>query len=161
MQPLINNYSLTALPNNLPQFQTFHSYDFDQEANFSISITLKDSDFIETNNINGKHIESLSQISELESNWDGEDAIRPPQSVIGLAKAIILLTGSIGQEIYNIAPGPNGEILILFINNNKSLEVLIYPDKLLYVKFPEKGNPFQGEFTLDLLLTDLISWLNS
>jgi hypothetical protein len=30
-----------------------------------------------------------------------------------------------------------------------------------YVKLPDVGTPEQGKFTIELLYTDLIAWLNS
>jgi hypothetical protein len=159
MSHLINSYSLTAEPSVNSSYVTFNSYDTEQEGN-AISITLMSS-HIETPSINAKHIETLKQIENLPDNWDEDNSIAPPPNVIQFTKGIILLMSAIGQEIYNIAPGPNREILILFSNDKRSFEVLIYPNELRYVKFPEYGSPIQDTFTPELLYTHLLSWFNS
>jgi hypothetical protein len=159
MNHLINSYSLTAEPSMGASYQTFKSYDTEQEGN-AISITLRSSD-IDAPNINAKHIETLKQIENLTDNWDEENSVSPPPNVIQYTRGIILLMNAIGQEIYNIAPGPNGEILILFNNEKRSFEILIYPNKLRYVKFPENGSPIQDTFTPEILYTHLLSWFNS
>jgi hypothetical protein len=51
--------------------------------------------------------------------------------------------------------------MLNFRNGDRSMEILIYPDKMKYVKFPTKGTPSQGVFTPDMLFTDLIAWLNA
>lgn len=162
MPPSINSYSLTGEPFVQSKYQTFNSIDIDKDSDSdsAISITLRRSDF-EAPTINAKHFETLVKIEELEDNWDEEGSIAPPINVVQFARAILYLMSAIGQEIYNIAPGPKGEILILFNNDLKSFEVLIYPDKMRYVKFPENGVPLQDSFTPELLYTDLLSWLNA
>jgi hypothetical protein len=161
MLPSINNYSLTAEPAYRP-YQTFNRYEnIDEELPYSISITLRSSVLENQNGLNSKHLQRLSEIENLEQNWDNDGAIAPPVNVVQFAKAIIYIMNAIGQEIYNIAPGPDGEIMLLFTKDKKSFEVLIYPDKMRFVKFPEYGTPVQGTFSIEALYTDLLSWLNS
>lgn len=160
MLTLINNYSLTVEP-TAPQYQTLDIVKMEEGSPYAISITLRSSIFEDQNNINAKQLETLSHIEVLEKNWDTEGAVPPSSNVIAFAKAIIYIMNAIGQEIYNIAPGPDGEIMLLFSNASKSFEVLIYPDKMRYVKFPESGVPIQGAFTIETLYSDLLSWLNS
>lgn len=156
----INNYSLTAEP-TLNQYQTFDMVKIEDDSPYAISITLRNSAFENQNSINAKQLEALSHIKVLGKNWDTEGAIPPPINVIDFTKAIIYIMNAIGQEIYNIAPGPDGEIMLLFSNANKSFEILIYPDKMRYVKFPDSGTPIQGVFTIETLYSGLLSWLNS
>jgi hypothetical protein len=111
--------------------------------------------------LNSKILELLERIEALPNNWDEDDSLAPSKDGIVIAKAIIHLMNSIGQQIYHITPGPNGEVMLDFRTNTKSFEIIIYSDKMKYVKFPEKGDPEQGEFSPELLYTELIAWLNS
>lgn len=158
MSHLISNFSPTAEIPFTNNFQTLLTYNLDQETGWSITLEGKN---FEANSLNAKHIETLEKIETLSDNWDQEGSLVPPQKVTSFARAIIYLMNAIGQEMYNIAPGPNGEIMLDFSNNKRSFEILIYPDKMMYVKFPEQGNPIQDSFTPEKLYTDLLSWLNT
>ena len=153
MQASISSFSPTA---ELPTI--FKTYTVIPEAEQSWSITLRKDD---GNTMNANILETLMAIGSLAENWDEEGAKPPAETSVQMAKGIIYFMSAIGQEIYNIAPGPKGEILIDFRNNSKSLELLIYSDKMVYVKFDDNGTPFQDKFTPDLLHTHLIAWLNS
>ncbi len=99
-------------------------------------------------------------MAALEYNWDENGAIPPCSEVIQVAKGILHSMNAVGQEIYNVAPGPKGEIMLDLRSGNKSLEVIIYPDNMKFVKFSTSEPPAQGSFTPGLLFTDLIAWLN-
>lgn len=102
----------------------------------------------------------LSSISKLADNWDGEDAIAPTESVLIDAHRCLTLLTMVGQKIYNLAPGPNGEIMISLKGKSGELELLFYPNKTKYVKLPNTGSPTQGKLIFNELF-DLLKWLVS
>ncbi len=106
------------------------------------------------------NITVIENMAALEDNWDEDGAIAPGSEVIQLAKGIAHSMNAVGQDIYNAAPGPKGEIMLDLRSGNKSLELIIYPDKMKFVKFSQSEPPAQGSFTPGLLFTDLIAWLN-
>jgi hypothetical protein len=114
-----------------------------------------------THDINENAIKALKNISLLEDNWDEEDAIAPSKEVIQRASGLISSLSPIGQEIYNIVPGFNGEIMIDIRNQNKSIEILFYPQKSKFVTFDRLNNTAsQGVFD-DKALPDLLNWVNN
>ncbi|MCG2612795.1 hypothetical protein LZZ85_00830 [Terrimonas sp. NA20] len=106
------------------------------------------------------NLRAIENMAALDDNWDEDDAIAPCSEVIQLAKGIVHSLNAAGQGIYNAVPGPNGEIMLDLRSGNKSLEIIIYPDKMKFVKFSPSEPPAQGYFTPSLLFTDLIAWLN-
>lgn len=87
----------------------------------------------------------------LHDNWDGDGAKAPGIEVIQRAMLFLQIIQQNGQEVFNIAPGPLGEIMIDSRRNGKSVEILVYPDKNKYVFFPLHERPEQGEFQQDEL----------
>ena len=101
----------------------------------------------------------LEDIKSLEDNWDEDGAKKPSRMAIQNSQYLIQLLSKRGIEIYHIAPGPIGEIMIDLRNErNSSLEILFYENRSKFVKFPIAGNPEQGEFKIEDLPT-LIKWL--
>ncbi len=114
-----------------------------------------------SNSLNKKILNSLEAIAELSENWDEEGALKPDKNCVQYARAIILYMDAIGQEIYAIVPGPNGEIMLDFRDNKKSFEIILYKDVMRYVKFGYNETPEQGIFTPDVLFIGLVEWLNT
>lgn len=162
MNHLINSFSPTV--DSLEITQGFQTVDVFNKQNDPPQLNLWSIIFRKNNgesSLNKIILNSLEQISELPSNWDEEGAIQPPLNCVQYAKAIVLFMDAVGQEIYAIAPGPLGEIMLDFRNDSKSLELIIYPDKMKYVKFSELEKPEQGIFNPDILFPDLLNWLNN
>lgn len=101
----------------------------------------------------------LNSMELLGDNWDEDDAIAPNPSCLKLTKDIVSRMNEIGQSIYQVAPGPNGEIMLDFRNGGKSFELLFYPDKKIWCTFGDTSYPRQGDFTDDSL-SKLLDWLN-
>ncbi|MGV3767287.1 MAG: hypothetical protein ACO1NW_14230 [Chitinophagaceae bacterium] len=160
MQVLINSFSPTA-EGKTDHFQTLTNYNLNQVGGHSWSITLRSNDCNEGETLNGRILETLKEISSLSDNWDEEGSLAPTQNVVQIVSGLIYSMNAIGQEIYNIAPGPNREIMLDLRNGTRSLEVLIYPSKMRFVKFSASEVPIQGEFSPNLYFTELIAWLNS
>jgi len=160
MQALIDSYSPTIESSVDTPFEKFTTeYRLDQlDAPFR-SITYRPSAEIK-NSINARIFGIVDDIATLNDNWDEDGAIAPGSEVIQLAQAMVHSMTAVGQEIYNAAPGAKGEIMLDLRAGNKSLEVIIYRNKMKFVKFSPSEPPTQGSFTPNLLLTDLLAWLN-
>lgn len=102
-----------------------------------------------TSLLNARIEKLLSEISELQDNWDGDDAAAPKKETITNAKNIFWFLSSRGQAIYHVAPGPNGEIMMDIRNSNGtgSLEIVFYFGRTTLVYFPENGSPTQDAFS--------------
>jgi hypothetical protein len=92
----------------------------------------------------------------LKANWGCEDALAPSKSAIKKAEKLIQ---TLDFAVFQVAPGPNGEIMIDLRENGKSVEILFYPTKSKFVKFPTIGLPTQHKFS-DTDLPQILSWLN-
>lgn len=158
MNHLIDSYLVTGgLSNINTPFQTVSTFNLDQEYPYAWSIIIKS---IEDYGVNKRILDGIKDIELLPDNWDENDAESPNTSALQLARIITLYMDAIGQEIYSIAPGPMGEIMLDFRSRHKSFELIFYKDKNKYVKFPETGQPEQGLFTPEIMLPKLITWLN-
>ncbi len=106
-------------------------------------------------------ISLLKDYGELEDNWDGEGAKKP--NLFSLNQAIYLteeLT-NLNQNIYHVAPGPNGEIMLNIRNenNSKSIEIIFYENISIQVLFSDNNKPIQDSFEFTKL-NNLLNWLN-
>jgi hypothetical protein len=159
MNHLIDSYSVTGSFSNVnTAFQTVSTFSIDQYPPLAWSITIKN---IEDYGVNKRVLDAINEMESLPDNWDESDAISPNKSALQLARLITLYMDAIGQEIYSTAPGPTGEVMLDFRNKNKSFELIFYRDRNKYVKFPEIEPPEQGLFTPEIMLPELISWLNT
>ena len=85
-----------------------------------------------------KTINKIKSYSSLEENWDGHGAVKPQTYIIERAIEFLRLANEDGIEVYFVAPGPNGEILIefkngkleaeIYFNQDGTSQVLIYDD---------------------------------
>lgn len=106
-------------------------------------------------------ISLLKDYSELEDNWDGEGAKKP--NIFSLNQAIYLteeLT-NLNQNIYHVAPGLNGEIMLNIRNENdsKSIEIIFYENRSVQVLFSDNNKPIQDSFEFTKI-NNLLNWLN-
>jgi hypothetical protein len=160
MQALINNYTTTAATSSIHEgFETVKVYDLSRIEGVIGTIMFKTPEDEKKLLLNSNHLEILKHIERLEDNWDEEGAKVPDPKAIQQTRALISFMNSTGQPIYNIAPGPRGEIMVDFRKDDKSFEVLFYPNKSNYVTFCSKQEPKQGAFSMDML-PFLITWLN-
>lgn len=112
-------------------------------------------------NLNSFYITSIQKLQNLCDNWDEDGAIAPSLKTINDAIKIAKYLNLVGQKIYHISPGPNGEILISLRKNDKDVELLIYSNKLSrIVTISDKEKPSQKELNTSNLQVTL-SWLNS
>lgn len=86
------------------------------------------------------HLLTLKELSKLKPNWDTNGAKAISIKVINKAKTLVKQLIKLGQPIYNIAPGPNGEVMIVLKKDEKSLEINIYQTYSNIVFFLNEGN---------------------
>lgn len=110
--------------------------------------------------LNSRHLAALKNMEELTDNWDNELAIAPSQNVIRKVTAFIDIMNRIGQNVWTVAPGPSGEIMVDLRSDDRSLEILFYEDKSKFVTFSPIEIPTQGGFE-ENDLQELLYWLNT
>jgi hypothetical protein len=121
-----------------------------------------DADFNETT-INDEAVEEISSYYELEDNWDDEGATAPNEVVIEKAISLVQILGSLGQWVYNVDAGPNGEVMVEIRNEDesKSIEFLFYNELSKVVRFFDgtgDEHPFNDVNEQSIL--ELLGWLN-
>lgn len=109
--------------------------------------------------INSRIHDLIYKFGSLEDNWDGYDALAPTDKVIDLARHLTTFLSKIGVKIYNTAPGPNGEIMLDLRNDKNSLELIIYDDRTMLIKFPYHGTPSQSKLDHLIQITAELEWL--
>ena len=104
----------------------------------------------------------LDEYEQLQEGWDGDGAAKPDSDALHTARYISLILERSGQKIFHVVPGAQGEIMLDLRSESgeRSIEILLYPNKrFIYVTFPLKDRPKQGQFYIGLLPT-LLEWLN-
>lgn len=107
----------------------------------------------------------LNSMEQLEDNWDEDDAIIPDSSCLKFAKDIVSRMDKLGQYIYQIAPGPNGEVMLDFRKGDKKMLCLTFhPRMRTFATVFRTGsiddNEYtNGDFTMEKL-PELLDWLN-
>jgi hypothetical protein len=109
--------------------------------------------------INRRIISLINEFKTLRDNWDEDGGLAPNVSAIRFAENLVRQLQKTGQKVFHTAPGPNGEVMVDLRENGKSLEIIFYPTKARYVKFPSQGDPIQGDFN-DEIFPTLLKWLN-
>jgi len=110
--------------------------------------------------INELMADQILRLDSLGDNWDKDGAIAPSTSTIALARRFVLILGIVGQEVYNVGPGPLGEILVDLRKGDRSIEFLFYPTRVTVVQFSNNQRPIQQEFSSSIL-PNLLQWLNA
>lgn len=102
---------------------------------------------------------ALNSFKSLEPNWDEMGALAPSLFSIREAEFFVQTYLKLEYDIYHVAPGPNGEILIHLKKNDKSLEIVFYPDRIIFAKFDSVGGE-QHDFTSEGFF-QAMDWLKS
>lgn len=108
---------------------------------------------------NSIYIEQINGFKSLRDEWCHEDATAPSDDVIERSKEFASYLQSIGEGIFQVAPGPDGEIMIELRRDSKTIEFLFYPDRTKYVDF-SSHRPSQGLLT-DEKLPQLLASLHA
>jgi hypothetical protein len=109
--------------------------------------------------LNAHALRLLEEYSYLKDNWDEDDALKPNMNAIQLASKLVKDLELAKEKVFHVAPGPNGEIMVDIRKNKKSVEIIFYPTKVCFVKFPIEGIPEQGIYD-ESNLKKLLNWLN-
>ena len=104
---------------------------------------------VEVNAEWSKRIESLYALCL--DGWDGEDALALPYYVLERAEEIVLILSRLGQPVWNVVPGPKGEVVVEIRNGERSIEFIVYSQKSVYVQF---AKPYAVQ-TNDLRLSQI------
>ncbi|MBD8490076.1 hypothetical protein IFO69_15065 [Echinicola sp. CAU 1574] len=75
-----------------------------------------------------KMMHKLSEVGQINENWDSYGASKPSATSMQLAKDFLLDSAHWQLPFYFLAPGVNGEILIEFNQNNKAVELYFNDD---------------------------------
>jgi hypothetical protein len=75
-----------------------------------------------------KAINKIKSYSDFVNNWDGYGAVKPSDKTIKNAINFLRKADQDGLEVYFVAPGPNGEIVIEFKRDNLEAEVYFNED---------------------------------
>lgn len=75
-----------------------------------------------------KAINKIKSYSDLENNWDGYGAVKPTDKTINNSTNFLRKADEDGLEVYFVAPGPNGEIVIEFKRDNLEAEIYFNGD---------------------------------
>jgi hypothetical protein len=156
MQALMSNYTTLE-----PQSHFQAKFDFYLRTQFSLfgsSITIARECITGLNS----HINKLlDEFTELQDNWDEDEALSPSMIAIKRARYITSLLENHGQAIYHATPGPNGEIMLDIRNsvNSKSVELIFYDNREFAVQFSSEEKPIQFDFNVNIL-PELLNWLN-
>jgi hypothetical protein len=70
----------------------------------------------------------LYSFKQLKLNWDGNGALVPEEEVIQTAANFLFLLDEYDLPIYFTAPGPNGEIVLEYKNDQNSAEIFFESD---------------------------------
>ena len=106
-------------------------------------------------------IQIVDDLKKLEDNWDHDGALAPDSETISRVKQLVADLDKLDFVVFDVYPGPNGDISITLKNNDKEVDIIIYPSKfnsqLVRTSDTEPGK--QVVFTrenLDLFLSWLI-----
>ncbi len=105
-------------------------------------------------------VETIDKIALLHDNWDGDDSLSPSLEAIRVAKDIVYLLKGAGHEIYNVSPGPAGEIMLDLRFSGRMLEIIIYPDTIKLVEFSPSNSSLQGSVISDISLENIVGLIN-
>lgn len=82
-------------------------------------------------------LKKLYQFKDLKDNWDGAGAIPPQTEAVENATRFLIEMDEIELPAYFVAPGPKGEILLEYKNENHSAEVYFEgnnaPEMIIYL----------------------------
>ena len=114
-----------------------------------------------TRKMNKREIQLLQEYKLLDCDRHSEGAVAPSTEVILLAEYIVKAMEKMGQKVFQVAPGPRGEIMVDIRN---SILVGYWAgdphSKNKYVFFSENNEAEQGAFVFSLL-PKLLNRLNA
>jgi hypothetical protein len=92
----------------------------------------------------------ITSFGNLPTGWDGEEAVPPPQAVLGTACKLVREMPR-EAELPSVAPAPDGEIGLTWVNGPKQLNAMLHTDyHLVWVKRLEENGRFLPGAEIDL-----------
>ena len=110
---------------------------------------------------NTQQIQKLKSFLNLKENWDSYSAAPAIEHCVQSAIDFIKRFDEKYQEVYFVAPGPNGEVLVELKNSERSVEVIFDENIIEYIKY--EGNDATEDIYngMDDIDSQLISWLRN
>jgi hypothetical protein len=94
--------------------------------------------------------EKINSFADLSPGWDGEDGVAPTAPVLGAACRLLRELPR-EADLPSVAPAPDGEIGLTWINGAKQLNAIVHADThLVWVKRVEAGGCFVPGAEIDL-----------
>ena len=110
---------------------------------------------------NAQQLRKLKSFLNLEKNWDSYGAVPVIENRVYDALDFVRRLDEKYQEVYFVAPGPNGEVLVELKAEERSIEVIFDEDNVEYAKY-ENGNVVdEGTYGPGDLDSQLVSWLRN
>jgi len=92
----------------------------------------------------------INGFADLPAGWDGEDARAPRQDMLGAACKLVRELPR-EAELPSVAPAPDGEIGLTWVNGPKQLNAMLHTDyHLVWVKRLDAGGSFMPGADVDL-----------
>lgn len=162
MQALTANFYRPSLDSQIEHF-TLSSFGTSPREKYSSPslFVFFDTPFNHILRLNGRIFDLLEEFKFLEDNWDEEGAMAPDSIAVLQTTYISQWLEKGGQSIYNVAPGPNGEVMLDLrnIKGTRSVELIFYSNKSISVFYPETDIPRQENFSNEELPA-ILEWLN-
>jgi len=152
---IIDNYSTTT-NNSLFENPSYSVGLLIEPFDSAISITSVNSISIE----NQETINTIKSFKSLDNNWDEDGAQAISLFSIYKSIEIVKMLDRLNIDVYLAAPGPNKEILLMVKTSSKELELIIYPNKMKFVKFENNEFISQGDFSIEEI-PSLYFWTQS
>lgn len=103
-------------------------------------------------------LHKLYRFRQLQTNWDGNQASAPEEDVINNAVDLLITADEYDLPIYFTAPGPNGELVLEYKNNDITAEVFFEEEKKTeMILYNGKDQSYIGDFDLIKLINHFIA----
>ena len=110
---------------------------------------------------NAQPLRKLKSFLNLEENWDSYGAVPIIENCVYDALDFVRRLDEKYQEVYFVAPGPNGEVLVELKAEKRSIEVIFDEGNVAYAKYENGDVVDEGTYGPGDLDSQLVSWLRN
>lgn len=110
---------------------------------------------------NAQQIRKIKSFLNLEENWDSYGAAPIIEYCVRNAINFVKRLDEKYQEVYFVAPGPNGEVLVELKAEERSIEVIFDEDDVEYAKYENGDVVDEGIYEPGDVDSQLVSWLRN